>query len=295
MTTSRHRVVVNEVRRRVSRNDHFLTVANSKDADWGRTVLWVGEEDGADVARELGAFGADLDEVIYLRPGDLETPEDLQAAARQWTPDVIVVDPMADLLRLADERSYTLARQALARWRPSKVTRERETLIAVGADGEWEPAPTDIDAATVAALEAAGGHLDTLVEAEEVWPAVVGLMHSGKDREVRGDHVGGYLGTVAWGSACDLMLELLQRDRANLRDTRRTLRCCKSRLPDVAGGEVVDLDFVGGRYVRGVSVADRVAKLKAAGLSKRKAAETLDLKPGASKAYREFSTEWGAV
>ena len=237
--------------------------------------------------------------MIYLRPGDLDGPEDLQAAAEEWTPDVIVVDPMADLLRLQDERSYTLVREALARWRPGKVTRVRETLIMVAADGEWEPAPAgwgDSEAKTVAALESAGGHLDTAVEEEEeVWPAMVGVIHSHRDRDAGADHVGGYLGSVGWGSGCDLLLELLQRDRRNLGDSRRRLRCCKSRLADVAGGDVTELDFRGGRYVRGQSETDRIAGMKRAGVSKAAAARALDLKPGAGRAYRDFSDSWASI
>ena len=39
MTTTRHRVVVNEVRRRVSRNDHFLGVANNRVVPLSRKMV----------------------------------------------------------------------------------------------------------------------------------------------------------------------------------------------------------------------------------------------------------------
>ena len=108
---------------------------------------------------------------------------------------LVIADPLADLLRLEDERSYTRVREAISAWVPP-----------VADDGA----------------------------------AVVGVLHSHRDRDLRaggGDQVGSYLGSVGFGSACDLLIELLA-DRKDMASTGRNLHCCKSRIGALRRGEV---------------------------------------------------------
>ena len=238
-------------------------------------VLWCGEEGPAKLRRDLERAGADCGLVVVAAPEDIARPADLTAAVDEWQPALVVVDPLADLLRLEDERSYSAVRQSVRTW----------------FRASWVPA-----------------------EGERHAPAVVGVLHSHRDRDARaggGDQVGAYLGSVGFGSSCDLMLELLLVERGNVGNPRRSLRVCKSRIDGVTGGTARGLDFAGGRYrpvavdvapagstaerSRLVQIARDAARLRGEGLTKTAAARQLGLSRGGSAPYRTFSQAWNSV
>ena len=82
---------------------------------------------------------------------------------------------------------------------------------------------------------------------------MIGVLYCHRDRDARaggGDQVGSYLGSVGFGSACDLLLELGMTDRKDASDSGRYLRVCKSRLAGLRRGDTTHLSFEDGRYVR---------------------------------------------
>jgi len=227
----------------------------------GRPVLWIGEESASAIAAAFGDVDDDeaAHNIIVVDPDDVESPNVLEEAVEEYLPDLIVVDPLADLLRLEDERSYTDVRQAIRAWRPPAVLTRVELwhpdhgryMIPIDGGVQRGCCRWDTDAGAFAPAARPRG---VAWERSEHYhePAMVGMLHCHRDRDARaggGDQVGAYLGSVGFGSACDLLLEIGLSNRKQDTDTGRYLRVCKSRIGSLRRGDTTHLRFEDGRYV----------------------------------------------
>jgi len=84
-----------------------------------RPVLWIGEERPSAIAAAFEPFIGDDEHaeslILVMDPDDLREPGDLAWAVKQYRPDLIVVDPAADLYRMEDERDYSKVRRTIRR------------------------------------------------------------------------------------------------------------------------------------------------------------------------------------
>ena len=237
----------------------------------GAHVLWIGEESPAALSSALDTYGDDcLDRVIVIDPGCLSGPCDLRDAVDAWRPDLIVVDPAADLYRMEDERDYSKVRAAIRRWYPPAVETGFHLRHSTGGDWyctagddpwwrRWDDVTRrytrDYDNADLGRVVDAWAREDPDwdLEREYLRPAMIGVLHCHRDRDARaggGDQVGAYLGSVGYGSACDVLLEMGLSDRKDASGTGRYLRVCKSRLPSLRRGDTTHMAFAEGRYTR---------------------------------------------
>ena len=101
---------------RLTRGRHWLTGASIPK---GR-VLWLSsEETPAQVDAGMWDLPGDYDPLaVYYAPLDaVETPEALRAAIVDLRVDLVVIDPIGDLvLRTVDERDYAKVRQSMSEW-----------------------------------------------------------------------------------------------------------------------------------------------------------------------------------
>ena len=214
-------------------------------------VLWVGEERPEDIRAEFDPFDVDTSLVDVVSIDDVPDAADLQAALPVLDTRVVIIDPVADLLRLTDERSYSAVRASLRQLSP----RASDTSI-------------------------------------------IGILHSHRDRDLR-DTVSTYYGSVGFGSACDLLLDLKPvKDN----ETQRILQVSKSRSRAAQRqGERYVLEFDGVSFTR---VQPRltmptfnendVRSFREANpdATKKDAAKFFNVRPGGSAAYAAFSRMW---
>ena len=85
-------------------------------ADEAGAVVIASEEHPAAVAAAVRRLSAEAGAIHVLPLEGLTKPADLAAVVRWRRPRLIIIDPMADALRLQDERSYTAARAAVREW-----------------------------------------------------------------------------------------------------------------------------------------------------------------------------------
>ena len=185
---------------------------NSDNPRARRSVAWItGDGHQALTAAAIRQCGGHLGLVATFTVEQVETPGDLQEICQTLRPALVVVDPLLDLLRLEDERSYTEARALIRRWRPPILWGKRGKV--------WDP------------------------------PAMLGITHEPKTRDRgRGDRIIDSIGSVGINTAADLLLAF--RGDARLDSTRRTLEVRKSRVNALPRGETTWLDFdrATGRY-----------------------------------------------
>ncbi len=296
----------------------------------GEGVLWIGEEPAEAIAR---AMPEDVHErIVVVDPAELPDPCRLRDAVAEYRPDLIVVDPAADLYRMEDERDYSGVRATIRRWYPPAVEvayhmrhpQHGDWLIE---DDEIRLWSTDTMRYERAGKEAAMPLLDALwaIDERDWWngwtrereylrPAMIGILHCHRDRDARaggGDQVGAYLGSVGYGSACDVLLEMGLSDRKDATDTHRYLRVCKSRIDGLRRGDTTHLAYREGRYCRrteGVGLlsdVDRACAQIAAETrefrarnpkaSKAQAMRYLDVKRGGTARYRAFDAAWASA
>ena len=91
-------------------------------------VLWVGEERHEDIRAEFDAFDPHLAMIDSVSVDDVLSAADLPAAMAALGARVAVVDPIGDLLRLQDERSYSAVRAALRQLVPRT---DRTSVIGI--------------------------------------------------------------------------------------------------------------------------------------------------------------------
>ncbi len=317
-----------------------LGLSESEDNDFlsplparrGSPVLWIGEESPAALATAFDSYGDDCAEkIVAIDPDSLTGPCDLRDAVDAWRPDLIVVDPAADLYRMEDERDYTRVRATIRQWYPPAV--ETGTTLRHDAHGDWQlrgeqwyrwerddwrrwDGTRDDYDLVYRVVDAWSGHDGGgwHVEREYLRPAMIGVLHCHRDRDARaggGDQVGAYLGSVGYGSACDVLLEMGVTDRKDASDTGRYLRVCKSRLPGLRRGHTTHLAFEDGRYLRRTAGAgllsdrDRECSQIAAetrefrarnpDASKAQAMRYLGVSRGGGPKYRAFDQAWNKV
>ena len=239
----------------------------------GGVTLWIGEEGPSAVA--AGFSPLDLPEsaahsIIVIDPDDMSTPDDMREAVAEFRPDLIVLDPAADVYRMEDERDYTRVRQTIRDWLPPSVVQSETWSHA--EHGRWlRPMPGrwckwQDDLAGYAPCENVQPLLDGVhgwqtdgPDVQNGWnrrvnlckPAMIGILHCHRDRDARaggGDQIGAYLGSVGYGSACDVLLELGLSDRKDPDGPDRYLRVCKSRISTLRRGQTLQLTYDGTRY-----------------------------------------------
>ena len=111
-------------------------------------IIWVGEERPEDIRAEFDAFDIDHDMIHVVSVDDVSSAGDLQAVMDALDVRLAVVDPIADLLRLKDERNYSAVRLALRLLSPRDPNtaivgvmhahREREVRTTVGGMGHHD-------------------------------------------------------------------------------------------------------------------------------------------------------------
>ena len=170
-----------------------------------RPVAWItGDGHQAQTAAAIKQCGGHLGLVATFDVDAVATPGDMREICQALRPALLVVDPLLDLLRLRDERSYSQAREALRSWRPPVLWGKRGRV--------WEP------------------------------PAMLGIAHEPKTRDRgRGDRIIDSIGSVGLNTAADLLLAF--RGDAKLDSTRRTLEVRKSRINSLPRGATTWLDF----------------------------------------------------
>ena len=82
------------------------------------STLMISEESPARIASGVGWYDHDPTLIHAVRIGDVTDAGTLQALVNLLRPGLIVIDPLTDLIRPDDERSYSALRQAIADWRP---------------------------------------------------------------------------------------------------------------------------------------------------------------------------------
>ena len=92
--------------------------------DFGSRVIWI-TGDHADVgntADDVDRLGGFSELVRVVPVSAMTSPDVLVELCRQVAATLVVVDPLADLLRVTEERSYTQARAKVNAWRPEYST-----------------------------------------------------------------------------------------------------------------------------------------------------------------------------
>ena len=181
----------------------------------GEAVVWIYGDDRLEQVAHAVAQGGGWPELVTVFPASaVESPMVLQEIVRQVSPMVIIVDPIFDLLRPEDDRSYREARELMAKWRT-----QPPVTTTVDADG------IERDLIGVA-------------------PATIYLHHAPKDAGGRGggrDSIMQFIGSTGLTSAVDVAVAL--EHRGKLDATERTLTICKSRVNAMPRGTVAWLDF----------------------------------------------------
>ena len=85
-------------------------------ADEEGAVVIASEEHPAAVAAAVRRLSNEAGAVYVLPLQGLTKPADLAALVKWHRPRLVVIDPMADVLRLSDERAYAAARAAVREW-----------------------------------------------------------------------------------------------------------------------------------------------------------------------------------
>lgn len=170
-----------------------------------RPVAWItGDGHQALTAAAIKQCGGHLGLVATWAVEQVEAPGDLHEICQAMRPALVVVDPLLDLLRPQDERSYTEARALIRSWRPPVLWGKRGRV--------WDP------------------------------PALLGITHEPKTRDRgRGDRIIDSIGSVGISTAADLLLAF--RGDTKLDSTRRTLEVRKSRVDALPRGAATWLDF----------------------------------------------------
>ena len=170
-----------------------------------RRVAWItGDGHQDQIAAVIRQCGGHLGLAATWTAEQVASPGALHDICQALRPALVVVDPLLDLLRPEDERSYTEARALVRRWRPPVLWGKRGRV--------WDP------------------------------PAMLGITHEPKTRDRgRGDRIIDSIGSVGINTAADLLLAF--RGDARLDSTRRSLEVRKSRVNALPRGTTTWLDF----------------------------------------------------
>ena len=103
--------------------EHWLT---GEPIDPG-VVLWCGEERPEHIAAHFELLGCDADLIRVVSLDTLQDARTFHSVVDATGARLVVIDPIADVMRDLDERSYTAVRAALHDWRPQADT----ALVAV--------------------------------------------------------------------------------------------------------------------------------------------------------------------
>ena len=235
-------------------------LSGEADPDKAADILWIGGEESPAAVRagfDRLDVAVDLARVHYARIDDVQRSDDLVQLLIETMPELILVDPAADLLRVRDWNAYAEVRGAVRRW---------------------------------------------------AWAVQVPLCNFGLLMLHHMSRRGSYLGSAGLAGAVDLLLELNEAPGG-----ARELRAIKSRVPNVAQGSRMRLEWTGQHYrlaggapsIEAPSVERRLADdetarvraylLEHPGASKRAIGAAFGVRPGGGRRWAALSAAVEAV
>ena len=209
----------------------------------GQVVYVSGDEPPARIAREFERFDAEYgdyapDGIHAYGVDDVPSPDALRAILTEIRPVLLVVDPLIMLIR-PERDDYRTVYYAIRQWLPYTWTTKPQRTDERVEDG--------VCTAEDLAYMRETGEIDEdgyyMAAPVHRLPAVLGLHHQHRDREMRSDSVSRYLGSVAWGAAADAVIDMSPASRDDKTSTLRKIEIGKSRFSDVPAGTVEWLDW----------------------------------------------------